>query len=205
MRPRPSITALTLVAIVLLAGCAGLVDPGDGAGTPIATSTPTAPADANASNTVTYEELGEEATAAFEAARTGGARFIKDTEYVDGDPFDPDAFDEYAAHQYVERNGTYYEVIPSMGELYATYYIRTTPANASLANATAVSDLPETVRDEVRWAVKNGSHSTTLGKWSSLPAPIADTEYVHVDGDVYQLTVAVGDSWVQRIALQKVG
>ena len=68
----------------------------------------------------------------------------------------------------------------------------------------ALSDLPENVRTETRWAIENGSHTVPFGKWDSLPESLQETEYVRYENETYGTSYAVGDFWAYELRLTPV-
>lgn len=205
---RPSTALLGVLALALLAGCAGLADSGDSTATPGAGSTPTltpapvAPADATAENTVAYDDLGPVARAAFEDARADGARFLPETPHVDGEFYDPNGFEAYAGHDYVVRNGTHYEIEVGHGTMYAQYDVRAVLTDVDPANATHVDELPANASRFVRTAIENRSATTDLGE--SLPDGLDGVRYVHRNGSVFELRIAIADYAAQRVSLERV-
>lgn len=186
------------VCLVLLAGCAGFAgDERAGAETP---------GDATPANAVAYGNLSPAERRAFDAAVDGGAEFFGDTRYLEGEYFDPAVARPFRAHEYVRKNGTFYELSSHDGHVVASYKIVASagdpPGNATVV---ALGTLPAEVRRPVSWAIENGSYTTPLGQWNSVPDELGDAEYVR-DGDrSYRLGYRVGDAWVEVWEAEKVG
>lgn len=214
--------APVLIVLSVVAACGCIAPGGPSAGSPTgATETPTPtptdststgtptvadpPADARDGTTVEYGDLTATQQAAFDAALGGEARFVPNTSYVDGEFHFEDA-DPFRSHRYVRKNGTYYEIDRSSGELYASYGIDATvgtPGPDENATVVDVGNLSADVRDEVRWAIENGTHSVPAGKWQSLPVELQDTRYVRYEDEVYRLGYAVGDSWALVLTVER--
>lgn len=210
-----------LLALALLGGCLAAPGPAGGpetepAGTPTVTPGDSAtaspgemPLPASATpggsdgSVVDYADLPSESRAAFDDALDGTVSFVPDSQYVDGD-HTVDAAKPFYDHEYVRKNGTQYPIDVSMdGKLYASYGIDSEPVDGDeVGSAVDVSNLSGEVRDEVRWAVENGSHSVPAGKWDSLPAELSDTEYVRYEGETYKLSYMVGDYWAIRLTVE---
>lgn len=214
-----------LVALTAVGGCLAAPGPGDGArptdsspterpgstpstGTPTATPpsgspTPTAtPADGN---TVDYSKLPADSQAAFDDALDGEISFVPDSPYVEGD-HTVEAAGPFRDHAFVRKDGQLYRVDTAMdGPLYASYSIYADPESpGENASVTAYATLSAAVRDEVRWAVENGSHDIPAGKWDSLPVELGHTAYVRYDGETYRMSYAVGDYWAERMTVERV-
>lgn len=181
--------------------------PTDGTPTPTpspppGTTTDPAPSDAN---TVAYADLSPAAQAAFDAARDGEARFLPDSEYVDGEFHDPDALGPFRQHEYVSKNGTTYALSVHQGTLYASYGIDAAPASpGDDASVVAYENLSANVSTEVRRAIENGSHHVPLGKWDSYPEELGNVDYVSYEDETYRLSRVVGDYWVQVLTAEPV-
>lgn len=216
-----------LLALALLGGCLAAPSPtGESTDEPtgVTTQTPTqTPIPVDSSTTppgetplpgtttpdgsngeaIDYAELPAESQAAFDDALDGTVSFVPDSPYVDGE-HTVDAANSFNDYDFVRKNGTRYSIDLSMdGELYATYGIDSEPVDTA-PNETAirVSNLSADVRDEVRWAVENGSHTIPAGKWDSLPAELGDIEYVRYEGETYSLSYMVGDYWALRLTVK---
>lgn len=208
--------AVALLALGVLAGCGGLVgDPADQSDertatdvapeSPTETVTPPAPG-IDESRVVDYGDLNDGQRAAVREAVTGSARFVPDTEYVNDSEGYPDSLvDPFHEHDYVRYDGRYYEIRLSSGRLYASYGIEATPGvPGENDTAVAVEDLPDSVREEVREAVETGDYHAPMGKWDSLPEPLAETDYVSYENETYRLGYAVGDYWAPVVELEPV-
>lgn len=214
-----------LLTLAVLGGCLAApgpagettTAPGDATRTP--TQTPTdrgtvplretplpgspTPDESTGDSVVEYAELPAESRAAFDDALDETVSFAPDSPYVDGE-HTVDAASPFHDYEYVRKNGTRYPIDLSMdGELYASYGIDSEPVDAD-PNETVVtvSNLSTEVRDEVRWAVENGSHGVPAGKWDSLPRALGDLEYVRYEGETYRLSYLVGDYWALRLTVE---
>lgn len=155
------------------------------------------------SDVVDYADLDADERAAFDAAMDGGVTFVPDSPYVDGEHHAEDA-GAFRRHDYVRKDGTYYRLSMSTGELYASYGIRTDDGTPSGDDTVvALGNLSDDVRDEVRWAVENGSHGVPAGKWHSLPEELGDVDYVRYEGETYGLTYVVGDYWAETLTAER--
>lgn len=201
MRP-----AIPLALLLLLAGCnAPATGPTDSV-TPTITPTVTGPTDATAANTVSYANLSAEAQTAFEAALDGTARFAPDSAYIEGDTFDVDAAEVFGDHAFVRRGDTYYAVTLQHDGYVASYHVRAANATVSEnASVVAFEDLDAEIRDEVRSAIENGSHSVPPGKWRSPPAALEDVEFVLYESETYHLSVLHGDHPTFELTVTPVG
>ena len=207
--------AILFALLFLLAGCSAPIGgPTDTATsgptatptTPDPTGTPTTPPDATAADTVAYGDLSVEARSAFDAARSGSARFAPDSPYVEGDAYDVAAADVFGENAYVVRDGSYYSVSLEPDGYVASYHIQATSATVSRdAPVVALGNLSADVRDEVRWAVENGSHSVPPGKWSSLPPSIEDNQFVRYGNETYHLSAIHGDHPTFELTVRRVG
>lgn len=219
MRLAPTVA---LLAVLVVAGCVGPSGPVTGTDGPAADSathqattttateaqSPTAPADGTDANTVAYENLDEHQQAAADAAIEREIQFVPDSPYVSEDEgFRYALIDPFENNEYVVKNGSYYgiELRQMTGDLYASYEISATPSEPG-PNETVrpLSDLPADVRDEVRWAVENGSHYVPTGKWYSLPESLQETDYVRYENETYSLGYTVGDFWASEMRLERV-
>jgi hypothetical protein len=214
MRPA---TTVALLALVALAGCIGPTGPADGT-TATATETPEPPGteppgttphtpDTPEPTTVAYGNLTATQQAAVDEALRGSATFVPDSPYVsDDEGFSYEHVGPFQEHDYLRHDGQLYEIeLGSMGELYAQYDVYASPGEPG-ANETVrpLSDLPENVRDEMRWAIENGSHTVPFGKWYSLPESLQETEYVGYENETYATSYAVGDFWAYELRLTPV-
>ncbi|WP_459192159.1 hypothetical protein [Halosimplex sp. J119] len=177
----------------------GTVPPGE---TPLPDS-PT-PGEPNHGETVDYADLPPESRAAFDDTLDGTVSFVPDTQYVDGE-HTVDAAKPFHDYEYVRKNGTQYAIDLSMdGKLYVSYGIDSEPVGKDVnATAVRVSSLSTDVRDEVRWAVENGSHTVPAGKWDSLPGELGDAEYVRYRGKTYDMSYMYGDYWALRLSVER--
>ena len=206
--------AIPVALLLLLAGCGASVGGPTGTTTPGPTPTPTTPGpiaspttppDATAANTVAYGGLPAEARSAFDAARNGSARFAPDSPYVDGDAYDVSAADAFSDHSYVRRDGTLFAVSLEPDGYVASYQIRAASATTSQnAPVIPLANISDGVRDEVRSAVENGSHSVPPGKWSTKPAALEDAEFVRYEGETYHLSVLHGDHPTYELTVRPV-
>ena len=216
---------LLVALLVVLAGCAAapggempdqrsetttsLPTTGEPVSSPLTTSTTSSsdvPAGANEANTVAYAELSHVQRRAFDAATIDGARFFAETRYVEGDYFDPSVAEPFETHEYVRKDGTYYQLSYQSGPLYASYGIQATEGQPT-RNDTVVAygNLSSLTRDPVRWAIENGSYTVPLGKWSTTPEDLSRADYVRYSGNHYRIGVVVGDWWVQVWTAEEVG
>ncbi|QPV63359.1 hypothetical protein I7X12_01610 [Halosimplex litoreum] len=220
-----------LVALAAVGGCLAAPGPGGDGATPTASATPTATptgtpdsspstatptaAPPNASptpnptptdgNTVDYAELPPDSQAAFDDALDGQISFVPDSPYVEGN-HTTEAAGPFRDHAFVRKDGQRYRIAVAMdGPLYASYSIYADPASpGENASVTAYANLSADVREEVRWAVENGSHDVPTGKWDSLPQELGDTTYVRYDDATYRMSYAVGDYWAERMTVEPV-
>ncbi|QLH83112.1 hypothetical protein [Halosimplex pelagicum] len=170
---------------------------------PSGSPTPTAtPADGN---TVDYSELSPASQAAFDDALDGEISFVPDSPYVEG-THTVEAAGPFRDHAFVRKDGQRYRIDIAMdGRLYASYAIYADRASpGENATVTAHANLSAEVRDEVRWAVENGSYGVPMGKWDSLPTELGDTTYVRYDGETYRMSYAVGDYWAETMTVEPV-
>lgn len=206
---------LTVALLLLLAGCTTAGGGGTPAGTdvthtpvPTASATPShdTPTDATEANTIAYADLSPAERRAFDAAVADGAEFFEESRHVEGDYLDPAVADVFERHEYIRKDGSYYRLSVQFGALYASYGIRTTEGQPSGTDTVvAYENLSARTREPVRWAIENGSYTTPLGKWSSLPDDLDGVEYVRYSGTHYRLSVVVGDAWVQVWTAEEVG
>lgn len=216
-----------IVLLVVLAGCSGTfgdpagdhstegptVDPTTTVGSPPATgtrATEQTPFDATESNTLVYADLSASHRRVFDAAVDGNARFveqpIRESPYVEGKYFDPDLLAAFEDYQYVRRNGTYYRISTRFDGAVASYSITAiTEEPTERDTVIAFEDLPERLRDPVRWAIENGSYDVPPGKWASLPEGLSSVEYVRYSGKHYRMEYTAGDARVRVLIAEKVG
>jgi len=198
--------AIPLALLLLLAGCSAPTGGPTGAATPEPTETPAITPDATAANTVDYDDLSPEARAAFEAALDDGARFAPDSPYLGNETYDVAAADVFDEHAYVERDDTYYAVSLEHGGYVASYHVRADAATVGGdARVVALDNLSADVRDEVRSAIENGSHSVPPGKWRSLPPALEDHEFVRYENETYRLSAIHGDIPTYELTVRRVG
>ncbi|ELZ23205.1 hypothetical protein C475_16189, partial [Halosimplex carlsbadense 2-9-1] len=171
--------------------------PPNGSPTPTAT-----PADGN---TVDYSELPPASQAAFDDALDGRISFVPDSPYVEG-THTAEAANPFGDPDFVRKDGRLYRIETAMdGQLYASYSIYADRLDsAGNVSATAYGDLSSEVRDEVRWAVENGSHDVPMGKWHSLPTELGNASHVRYDGETYEMSYAVGDYWAVTMTVEPV-
>jgi len=156
-------------------------------------------------NTIDYSELPPASQAAFDDALDGQISFVPDSPYVEGD-HTTEAAGPFRDHAFVRTDGQHYRIDIAMdGRLYASYSIYADRASpGENASVTAYANLSAEVRDEVRWAVENGSYDVPTGKWDSLPTELGNTSYVRYDGETYRTSYAVGDYWAERMTVERV-
>lgn len=189
MRP-----AIPLALLVLLAGCSAPAGGPTDTATPEPTPTPSTPTEATAENTVAYGNLSAEARAAFDAALNDSARFGPDSPYMADEMFDVAAAEVFGDHAFVRRQDTFYAVTLQTEGYVASYHIRAANATVSEnASVVAFENVSADLRDEVRSAIENGSHSEPPGKWDSVPPALEDYEFVRYEGETYHLSVLHGD------------
>lgn len=207
-----ALTALSLVALLALAGCAGPLGSGANpteAVTPVDPSAVTAdpPAGVSADNTVAFGNLTGYQRDAFERAMLDGeAQFIPNTSYVDeSEGFREDRMTPFERNEYVRYDGGYYRLTMRQGNLYASYGIVARPAAAG-ENATvvALADMPDRVRNETREAVLDGQYNAPYGKWDSLPQSLQEPDYVRYENETYDLSFVVGDNWGPVMAATRI-
>jgi len=222
-----------LVALAALGGCLAAPGPtGDGAtptdtptdtpaitstGTPestFSTDTPT-PAPPSASptpsptptdgNTVDYSALPPASQAAFDDALDGEISFVPDSPYVEGN-HTVEAARPFRDSAFVRTDGGLYRIETAAdGRLYASYSIYADRLDAEEnVSVTPYATLSTRVRDEVRWAIENGSHDVPTGKWDSLPEELGEASVVRYDGELYEMSYAVGDYWPETMTVEPV-
>lgn len=158
------------------------------------------------SATVRYENLTAVQQSAFRDALDGGAVFIpRNTSYVN-------ATHEYLAehdepfhdNEFVRYDGSLYRLNVSWGPMFSMYDVRTEAATPpDDADVTPFADLPESVRDETRTAVVNGSYLSPPYKWGSAPEPLVETEYLRYENRTYRLVVGVADGGARIVDAEK--
>ncbi|MFC7139131.1 hypothetical protein ACFQMA_04670 [Halosimplex aquaticum] len=213
-----------LLALAVLGGCLAAPGPaGETTTTPTdaATQTPTSteqstvppgetplpgsptPDESNAGKTIDYADLPAESRAAFDDAFDHRVSFVPDSPYVEGE-HTVDAASPFHDYEYVRKNGTRYPIDLSMdGELYASYGIDSERVDGDVnGTVVPVSNVSTEVRDEVRWAVENGTHHVPAGKWDSLPGELGGLEHVCYEGETYSLSYIVGDYWALRLTVE---
>ncbi|QLH78082.1 hypothetical protein HZS55_12560 [Halosimplex rubrum] len=163
------------------------------------------PSEPTEGNTVDYSDLASDSQAAFDDALDGRISFVPDSPYVEG-THTVEAAGPFRDHAFVRKGGQHYRIDIAMdGRLYASYAIYADRASpGENASVTAYANLSAEVRDEVRWAVENGSHGVPTGKWDSLPTELGDTTYVRYDGETYRMSYAVGDYWAETMTVERV-
>lgn len=216
MRP---ILRLAVVAMLATAGCLGAGGPvtdGETAAakptptqtatsTPSPTPHPTPPStSAGGGDTIRYDELTADQRAAFDAALNGTATFAPDSPHVDAQ-FDADEVGPFYEYDYVRWNGTVYRISLTSGRLYAQYWIEATwTDDTDGRTVVALENLSTDVRDEVRAAVEDGSHTVPFGKWNSLPEELQNVDAVRDEDRVYALGYVVGDYWADVLTVDPV-
>lgn len=189
MRP-----AIPVALLLLLAGCSAPAGGPTDTATPAPTPTPSTPTEATTGNTVAYGNLSAEARSAFDAALNDGARFGPDSPYMADEMFDVTAAEVFADHTFVRREDTFYAVTLQTEGYVASYHIRAANATVSEnASVVAFENVSVDLRDAVRSAIENGSHSVPPGKWDAAPPVLEDYEFVRHEGETYHLSVLHGD------------
>lgn len=211
---RKLVPAIALAALLLLAGCSG------GAGTPEtevsetptqtaterATSTPSPTSTVEPGSVIAYEDLNDQQQDAFRDAIDGEVNFVPNTSYVnDSEGYAFEHADPFQEHEYVRYDGDRYRISTHQGELYASYLILTSVGSPE-ENETvvALSDLPASVREEVRTALAQGEYYAPMGKWDSLPESLQDVEYVRYENETYEMGYTVGDAWATVVTVEQV-
>jgi hypothetical protein len=169
---------------------------------PSVSPTPSEPTNAN---TINYSTLPPASQAAFDDALDSEISFVPDSPYVDGN-HTIEAAGPFRGHAFVPKGGHLYRIDMAMdGRLYASYSIYAEQISPEgNTTATACGNLSTEVRDEVRWAVENGSYGVPMGKWDSLPGELQETSHVRYDGETYRLSYAVGDYWAETLTVERV-
>lgn len=210
---------LAVVALLATAGCIGSGGPvTDGEpstasasptqtpeSTPSSTPSPTPPpTSAAGDDTIRYEELNADQRAAFDAAREGEVTFAPDSPHVEA-RFHAQDVGPFYEYDYVRWNGTDYRISLTSGRLYAQYGIEATRTDGTEGlTVVALENLTADVRDEVRAAVEDGSHTVPYGKWDSLPEELQTVDAVREGDEVYALTYVVGDYWADVLTVEPV-
>lgn len=205
---------LMVALLILLAGCSGL----NGAATPTQTSEATSPietttgplsdsppANVTSSNTVNYTALSPAEQRAFDTAQQGEVGFapesVRESPYVNQTYVPTDLKETFQNHEYVRKNGSYYQLSWDVGPTIATYNIQITeqqpPKNATVV---ALENLSSSVREPVQNAIQNGSYDTPFGKWDSYPASLENIEYIQSDGRSYKIDIIAGDFWGDQMS-----
>jgi hypothetical protein len=210
-------TVVALLVVVVLGGCVGPIDgtvsPMESPSTPTDVTTtsppntsPAPPANANGQNTVNYSELNAHQQAAFDATLDGQeVTFVPNTSYVDdSEGYWYDQISPFEDNEYVRYRGQYYRPEFTSGPLYASYLIESTRgAVGENDTVRALSELPASVRDEVRTAITEGRYSAPRGKWDSLPEPLSDTDAIRYQNRTYGMTYTVGDMWAPVMTVER--
>ncbi len=209
---------LMVVLLVLLAGCSGLnggvpsTQPTETtSAVPTTTSSPSnaTPTGATLSNTVNYTALSDTEQQAFDAAQQRGTGFapdsVRESPYVNQTYFPTDAKEVFQNHEYVQKNGSYYQLSWDAGPTLATYEIQVTEQQPSEnASVVALENISLEVREPVQKAIENGSYDTPFGKWDSLPESLSNTDFVRANGTYYKLDVIAGDFWADEMRVEPV-
>lgn len=212
---RKPVSAVVLAALVLLAGCNGVVDAPES--DPAETTTVPTTGDETTASTgpsttvepsqvVAFDELTDRRQAAFRDALQGEATFVPNSPAIDESAgYDFQHVTPFERHEYVRYDGALYRISVSLGDLYASYGLRASTASAP-DDATVVTydSLPESVRDEVRKALDVGRHQVPMGKWDALPESLQDARYVRYENHTYEMTYIVGDAWAKVLTVEKV-
>ena len=208
-------TALAL--LVVIAGCSTIAGPterGTELESAVRTDQPTRdatpPRGVTERDTVEYADLSASRQRAFDAAIDGEASFLdegtRESPYVDREYFGYTQLSPFRGKEYVLKDGTYYSLSIRQANLITSYRIHAARSNPpEHASTVDLSHLSSETRDPVRWAIENGSHSVPAGKWSRVPEPLHEVDYVEVENTTYRLTYSVGDSWVLVMRAERVG
>jgi hypothetical protein len=206
--------------LLVLAGCSGLGGP-----TPpdqsTATTAPTTMTSETSTateatttvpelNRIDYSELSPAQQRAFDQAVGDEARFVRglgaQSPYLDESYFAETAATPFKTHDYVCKDGVLYELEYSdtLGPLIASYYFQATESQPT-ENQTVVDfeAIPTRAKNPVRSAIENGSYQVPPGKWSSRPE--LGSRFVRYNGTVYEISIAVGDSWAETLRAERVG
>jgi len=205
---------LMVALLIMLAGCSGL----NGGATPTQTSDATSPietttaapsdsspADVTASNTVNYTALSPAEQRAFDTAQQGEVGFapesVRESPYVNKTYVPTDLKETFQNHEYVQKNGSYYQLSWDVGPTIASYNIQITeqqpPKNAT---SVALENLSSPVREPVQNAIQNGSYDTPFGKWDSYPASLENIEYIQYNEGYYKIDLLAGDFWADQMS-----
>lgn len=183
------------VLLIVLAGCSGL-----NGGAPSTQPTDPTSTVATSNNTVNYTELSDTEQQAFDAAQQRSTGFapisVRESLAINQTYFPLDAQDVFQNHEYVQKNGSYYQISWDGHTSLATYEIRVTEQQPSEnASVVALGNLSSEVREPVQKAIENGSYETPYGKWYSLPESLHDSKFVRANGTYYKTRFTVGDFW----------
>lgn len=202
-----------VILLVLLAGCSGL---NGGAPTTQPTETTSAvptttssPSNATPSNTVNYTALSDTEQQAFDAAQQRATGFapdsVRESSSVNQTYFPTDTKEVFQNHEYVQKNGSYYQLSWDAGPTLATYDIQVTEHQPSEnASVVALENLSSEVREPVQKAIENGSYDTPFGKWDSLPESLSNADLVRANGTHYKLDIIAGDFWADEMRAEPV-
>lgn len=204
---------LMVVLLVLLAGCSGLngsapsTQPTET--TSVVPTTTSSPSNATPSNTVIYTALSDTEQQAFDAAQQRATGFapdsVRESPYVNRTYFPTDAKEVFQNHEFVQKNGSYYQLSWDAGPTLATYDIQITEQQLSEnASVVALENLSPEVREPVQKAIENGSHDTPFGKWDSLPESLSNADFVRANGTHYKIDVIAGDFWADEMRAEPV-
>ena len=209
---------LMVVLLVLLAGCSGLnggapsTQPTETtSAVPTTTSSPSnvTPTGATPSNTVNYTALSDTEQQAFDAAQQRATGFapdaVRESPSVNRTYFPTDAKEGFQNHEFVQKNGSYYQLSWDVGPTLATYDIRVTEHQPSEnASVVALETLSLEVREPVQKAIENGSYDTPFGKWDSRPESLSNADFIRASGTHYKLDVIAGDFWADEMRAEPV-
>lgn len=205
-------STLLVVGLLLLAGCTG----GPPAGSDQAATTtppPDTTTDADSTTTITesqvvdFAALNADQQAAFRDALDGSVSFVPDSPHIDdSEGYSHEQVGPFETYDYVRYDGELYRITLAYGAgtLYASYEIRASAGSPSDEDTvTNFTDIPADLRDEVRTALTEGRYYAPMGKWGSLPHPLADTDYIRYENETYRMGYTVGDWWAHVLTVEK--
>jgi len=211
-------SALVVAVVVLLAGCSGAIGTADSQPEATTTDKTTSPAPTtaapntttvNQSQVVDFQTLSTQQQSAFlyslDDNRT--AVFAPSSPYLNVTrSYDPEIQTPFRNHEYVRYNGSLYRAQLPIVSGFAIYDIEASASNPpDNASVTAFDSLPETLQDEIRIAITNGTHTTQPGEWDSLPEPLeGGGQYVRYENRTYILSYGVADGIIPGLTVTKV-